>query len=122
MGRTFNVELVSRDPDGRVSQLWTEDLRQRAVRKEYLRLLDRLTNDFYYSASRMGWPRGPDGSWISFPLGERVAVCQWDKGNPDLWDSGQGLGTLTVMRILTGAQHAEFVRQGSQPWTLAGPA
>ena len=121
MGMNFTVELVATDRDGQTSALMTDDLQERAVRRQYLKLLNKLTNEIYFRSSRINWPRGPNGSWIRFPIGTRVAMCQLDKGDPDLWEYGRGLGKLTVMRIVSHEKYHELIAQGSQPWTKADP-
>lgn len=119
MARTFTIELVPADPDGRVPDLMTVDLGLRANRLKYLKLLDRLTNEFMYQASPMKWPPEPRGSWICFPVGGRIAIGLWDKGEPDLWRYGHGFGTLTVMRIVSEETCLAMRRQGGLPWTSA---
>ncbi len=120
MGKNFTVELTPPvDSDGQLSALMADDLQERSVRRQYLDLLSELTNDIYFRSSRIKWPRGPNGSWISFPLGTRVAICQLDKGDPDLWSCGLGCGKLTVMRIVSQEKYHELLAQGSQPWTTA---
>ncbi|RAN74867.1 hypothetical protein B5P43_27720 [Bacillus sp. SRB_336] len=116
MARTFTIELVAADPDGRASDLMSVDLGLRADRMKYLKLLDKLTNEFMYQASPMRWPPEPQGSWISFPLGGRVAICLWDTGEPDSWQDGRGFGTLTVMRIVSEELYQAICRQGGLPW------
>ena len=119
MARTFTIKLVPPEPNGQLPALMTDDLSLRSERLKYLRLLDNLTNEFLYQAGPMKWPRSSSGSWISFPLGTRVAICQWNKGEPDLWEYGLGLGTLTVMRIVTDETYQAICMQGNLPWKPA---
>lgn len=119
MVTNFTIKLVPADPDGRAPSLMTDDLGLRSDRIKYMKLLDNLTNDFLYQASPMKWASDPHGSWISFPLGTRMAICLWDKGEPDFWESGRGFGTLTVVRIVSEERYRAIRRQGGLPWQPA---
>lgn len=93
----FTVELADKDPDGKPSDL-ARDLDTDRPKK--LRRLNGLTDYFLAEAKSMEWPRGPEGAWIYFPLGDDYAICQWDPGDKGLWLLDFQVGRLKVVRII----------------------
>jgi hypothetical protein len=102
MSRTkhFTVDFAFVDVAGRPSAL-VDDLR--VDRKQRMRRIERLTDDFLYAKEELKWPIGPEGRWILVRLQKDVALCQWDPGNEALWALGFAVGRLKIVRIVRTA-------------------
>jgi hypothetical protein len=99
--RGFEIDLVQYRPDGSLSELNRDLAKDRAA---IVKGLDRLTNEFVHTARKLPWRGNAEGSWIVFPLGGNIALCQWQPGQPELWHLGVGRGMLKVVRILGPAE------------------
>jgi hypothetical protein len=110
--KRFKVDLVLCDPDGRPSAL-ARDLATDGSKR--LRRLKGLTEEFLDEAQRMNWPRGPEGSWIYFPLADDIVICQWDPGDKGLWTLGFQEGHLKVIRIIRRTELPGFLASPEEP-------
>ncbi|NTY60126.1 hypothetical protein [Mycolicibacterium sphagni] len=86
-----------KDSDGSDSDL-ARDLRTDGAKRTLA--INRLTEDFLFRATPLYVPPGPEGAWISVPLGPDVAMCQWDPGDPAAFAAGLPVGRLKVVRVI----------------------
>ena len=93
----FRVEFTLIDAAGQPSALYYDFNFDREKR---IRRIERLTDDFLYTKKELHWPTGPDGRWILVPLRGDIALCQWNPGNPALWELDLEVGRLNVVRIV----------------------
>jgi GTPase SAR1 family protein len=93
----FRVEFTLIDTAGQPSALYYD---LNVDREKRIRRIERLTDDFLYTKIELHWPTGPDGRWILVPLRGDVALCQWNPGNPALWELDLEVGRLNVVRIV----------------------
>lgn len=109
--RRFTIELVLVDQGGGPSDL-ERDLE--IDRKARLRRLDNLDDGDLFEAEKLNWPGDSEGSWILVPLGNDLAICQWDPGDEGLWRLGIAVACLKVVRILRKSDVPSFISSGEQ--------
>jgi len=115
MKRYVQISVVDEEPDGSPSILMTQDLPNEETLNKYFRLLNLLTDTEILSGSRLELARETKGSWITFPLGDRYVMGMLDKGRPDFWPQGLGLGHLYVARVMTAAEAERLIAEGRHP-------
>jgi hypothetical protein len=70
-----------------------------------------MRDEDMYDWDRLPLPRGDEGSWVTFQLCRRIAMCQFSKRAPGLWIFGGGQNSLKVVRIVTSAALQDLVGQ-----------
>lgn len=115
MERYVEISVIEEDPDGSPSILITTDLPNEPTLKKYYRLLKLVSDSEILSGTRLELAREANGSWITFALGDRYVMGLLDKGKPDFWPQGLGLGHLYVARIMTASEADRLVAEGRNP-------
>ncbi|WP_164200368.1 hypothetical protein [[Micrococcus luteus] ATCC 49442] len=115
MTRFIQIFVLDEESDGSPSMLVTRDLPETATLNKYYRLLNLLTDSEILSGTRLELARENKGSWITFALDDRYVMGLLDKGKPDFWPQGLGLGHLYVARIMTASEADRLITEGRHP-------
>jgi hypothetical protein len=87
-----------------------EDIARRPADAAFLlAAFKRLTDEDILDWERLPVPRGDEGSWVCFRMGDALVMAQWDKGNPAIWKFGLGRGFLKVVHLAAPEELAEVI-------------